>query len=353
MGAAVPAREEDAESYADSFESDDGEEGENGDEPADNEAEAAANAAGTDIGRGNGSVDGEEDLSDQDDSDDESSEQASVDVQRCSRPRVRTKGVKRERERQTLIYYDQHTYMVISRLRALNKRLSQQLEQQNKLVTTLAEEKKQTLLLIDSLRLEVQMHKQTVRAIRPTTSNGGKSDPRTASLPAMPRPPTQPTSPRDERGNNSRATTPRFGIQRRPVSPASPSLRKNQRVKTPGAVQEAQGCICGGRSQDAHLVEMYTLKLEKAEEERKDLQQRHAHQLANYSHELSRLERLLEKAHTVVQEKDNELRLQRTRQLYCSTPATPSSAVITHRRNSNAGIVVPLTVPRGDVRAYR
>ncbi|EGZ06737.1 hypothetical protein PHYSODRAFT_530679 [Phytophthora sojae] len=71
---------------------------------------------------------------------------------------------------------------------------------------------------------------------------------------------------------------------------------------------------------------MYTLKLEKAEEERKDLQQRHAHQLANYSHELSRLERLLEKAHTVVQEKDNELRLQRTRQLYCSTPATPSSA---------------------------
>ncbi|EEY59128.1 uncharacterized protein PITG_11593 [Phytophthora infestans T30-4] len=53
-------------------------------------------------------------------------------------------------------------------------------------------------------------------------------------------------------------------------------------------------------------------KLEKFDEERKEVQQRHAHQLANYSHELSRLERLLEKAHTAIQEKENELRLHRT-----------------------------------------
>ncbi|KAE8880054.1 hypothetical protein PF005_g19032 [Phytophthora fragariae] len=339
----IPPREEDAESYEDSFESDVGEEGENGDEPADNELEEAPNAVGSDR---NESVDGA-DSRDQGngDEDEEASEQASVDTLRSSRAAIRTKRVKRERERQTLIYYDQHTYMVISRLRALNKRLSQQLEQRTKLATTLAEEKKQHLLLIDSLQAEVQMHKQTLRAIRPTHSGAGRNDQRTATLPAVPRPPSQPTSPRDEKGNNTRAVTPRPAVspyQRRPVSPSNSSPRKSQRVKTAGAIPEAQGCVCGGRAQDAHVVEMYTAKFEKAEEERKELQQRHAHQLANYSHELSRLERLLEKTHAVVQEKDNELRLQRTRQLYCSAPATPSSsAVITHRRNSNAGITVP------------
>ncbi|GMF33502.1 unnamed protein product [Phytophthora fragariaefolia] len=348
-------REEDAESYADSFVSDDGEGGEGeeegreeyGDGPAQNESESGlsegmvATRRASDLG--NERIGGAANTSDDDDGDNATSDRDDSDSQHPPTPTVRTKTVKRQRERQTLIYYDQHTYIVISRLRILNKQLSKQLEQQNKLVATLAEEKKQHLLLIDSLRTEVQMHKQTLKAICPTTSGGASSPQRDASLPAVPRPPSQSTSFRDERFNSAKAVSPRsvaVPFHRRPLSPSSPSSRRSQRV----TVAEPQICACGGKSQaqEAHLVEMYTTKLEKAEEERKELQQRHAHQLANYSHELSRLERLLEKAHTAVQEKDNELRLQRTRQLYCSTPAAPStSAVVTHRRNSNAGIVVP------------
>ncbi|OWZ20889.1 hypothetical protein PHMEG_0004639 [Phytophthora megakarya] len=90
------------------------------------------------------------------------------------------------------------------------------------------------------------------------------------------------------------------------------------------------------------------IKLEKVEEERKSLQQRHGHQLANYSHELSRLERLLEKSHIALQEKENELRLQRTRQLYCTTPATPNtSSAGKVRRNSNTGIGAPTNSAAG------
>ncbi|POM71419.1 LOW QUALITY PROTEIN: Hypothetical protein PHPALM_12017 [Phytophthora palmivora] len=84
-------------------------------------------------------------------------------------------------------------------------------------------------------------------------------------------------------------------------------------------------------------------KLEKAEEVRKNLQQRHAHQLANYSHELSRLERLLEKAHIAIQENENEMRLQRTRQLYYSTHPTSNTAMI--RRKSYTGINTGIDIP--------
>ncbi|KAK1929303.1 Dual 3' [Phytophthora citrophthora] len=238
------------------------------------------------------------------------------------KPKARTKAVKRERERQSLIYYDQHTYTVISRLRAVNKHLSQQLEQQKKRVMTMAEEKKQHLQLIESLRTEVHMHKQTLRALHPT------SKAHEVVLPAVPRPPKN-----EDREDRKTAL-------RRPLSPPSQNPRKSPRLKTPLTLSADQTCTCGGKSASQD-VQMYATKLEKAEEERRDLQQRHAHQLASYSHELSRLERLLEKAHIIVQEKENELVLQRTRQLYCSTPTTPTSSPALRRRNSNSGSAVP------------
>jgi len=336
----ISLRDEDVESYADSFESDDGEEdGEaaTGGEPAENSSNLASsdssNAAASESDDGNESQDGAAD------EEEDEGPHDPVDSESSRDPKARAKVVKRERERQTLIYYDQHTYTVISRLRAVNKRLSHQLEQQNKLVAHLTEEKKQHVQLMDSLRAEVQMHKQTLRALHfSAPAHGAKNH--EAALPAVPRPPT---STRDEKDEAGRAITPRAAAspyRRPPMSPSSLSQRKSPRLKTP-VLSADQGCSCGGRSQshEAHLLEVCMAKLDKAEEERKDLQQRHAHQLANYSHELSRLERLLEKAHVVTQEKDNELRLQRTRQLYCSTPTTPtSSSTAAHRRNSNVGV---------------
>ncbi|KAF1782843.1 Ubiquitin-related domain [Phytophthora cactorum] len=241
---------------------------------------------------------------------------------------------KRERERQTLIYYDQHTYTVISRLRAVNKRLSHQLEQQNKLIATMAEEKKQHLMLIESFRTEVQMQKQALRALQPTTPKIHE-----ALLPAVPKPPQ--LNSRVEKDENSRAKAPHSAVSplRRP--PSSPL--KTPRIRT---AAECQGRPCSGRQSQETNLEIYMAKLEKFEDERKDLQQRHAHQLANYSHELSRLERLLEKAHAAIQEKDNELRLHRTRQLYCTTPTRPSTAsAAVRRRKSNSGVTI---APNGE-----
>ncbi|KAL4140030.1 hypothetical protein PRNP1_015459 [Phytophthora ramorum] len=345
------AGDDETESYADSFEAEDAEEEnddgeqenddaeeETGGAPPDNESELApsetSNAAENESE--NESEDVAVDASDYSNTVDEenSGQDTLVDDLSSRQPTARVKTTNRERERQTLIYYDQHTYTVISHLRAVNKRLSHQLEQQNKLVAHLTEEKKQHVQLIDSLRTEVQMHKQTLRALHPTTPSGGKN--LKASLPAVSRSPQQPSS-RDEKDEGSRTVTPHSPFRRPPLSPSNCGQRKSPRARTPVVMAEAQGCTCGGKSQsqDTQSLEVYMTKLEKAEEERKELQQRHAHQLANYSHELSRLERLLEKAHVVVQEKDNELRLQRTRQLYCSTLTTPSgSTTAPHRKNS-------------------
>ncbi|ETM50154.1 hypothetical protein L914_05762 [Phytophthora nicotianae] len=258
------------------------------------------------------------------------------DVEGTARRKERPNVMRRERDRQSLIYYDQHTYTVIARLRAVNKHLNHQLEQQNKLIASMAEEKKQQLYLIESLRTEVQMHKQTLRALHPSTPKTHES-----LLPVVPKPPQ--VNSRDEKDENSRAKPPHSVVS--PFrQPPRTYPRKSPRVRT---APEYQGRPCSGRqSQDSHL-EMYMTKLEKCEEERKDLQQRHAHQLANYSHELSRLERLLERAHVAIQEKDNELRLHRTRQLYCTTSTRPSTASTPlRRRNSNSGIT---TTPNGEI----
>ncbi|KAG3148575.1 hypothetical protein PI126_g12383 [Phytophthora idaei] len=198
----------------------------------------------------------------------------------------------------------------------------------------MAEKKKQHLMLIESFRTEVQMQKQALRALQPTTPKIHE-----ALLPAVPKPPQ--LNSRVEKDENSRAEAPHSAVSplRRP--PSSPL--KTPRIRT---AAECQGRPCSGRQSQETNLEIYMAKLEKFEDERKDLQQRHAHQLANYSHELSRLERLLEKAHATIQEKDNELRLHRTRQLYCTTPTRPSTAsAAVRRRKNNSGVTI---APNGE-----
>ncbi|KAG3010033.1 hypothetical protein PC121_g16404 [Phytophthora cactorum] len=335
----VSMRDEDVESYADSFESDEEREkigeGESRGGLPDREFGSEAENAEGERDKGNETEHGTADSSELGDVGGGGQGQNTYDdIEGSTKSKVLPNMRKRERERQTLIYYDQHTYTVISRLRAVNKRLSHQLEQQNKLIATMAEEKKQHLMLIESLRTEVQMQKQTLRALQPTTPKIHG-----ALLPAVPKPPQ--LNSRVEKDENSRAKAPHSAVSplRRP--PSSPL--KTPRIRT---AAECQGRPCSGRQSQETTLEIYMAKLEKFEEERKDLQQRHAHQLANYSHELSRLERLLEKAHAAIQEKDNELRLHRTRQLYCTTPTRPSTAsAAVRRRKSNSGVTI---APNGE-----
>ncbi|POM71420.1 PHD finger protein 14-like [Phytophthora palmivora] len=163
-------REDDTSSHADSFEPDDTEE-ENV-ETSYIASELTANGGAHDDETGNESETGTakiciNELGNMDEIELEQMQEVSFNEYPSNpKAQIGTKLFKGERERQTRFYYDQHTYTVVSRLRAVNKRLSHQLEQQNKLVTTMIEEKKQYLQLIDSLRTEVQMHKQTLRPLR-------------------------------------------------------------------------------------------------------------------------------------------------------------------------------------------
>ncbi|TYZ62384.1 hypothetical protein PybrP1_000782 [[Pythium] brassicae (nom. inval.)] len=157
--------------------------------------------------------------------------------------------------------YDESTYTIVSRLRAANKRLAAQLETQTRVVSTLQEEKKQHLQLIDTLHADLQMHKRTLRSFQLHSRRPHTTD-----------------------------------------DAAFPSRAGDRANNTVNALQQLQ--------------EKYAAKLEKSEQEKKDAQTRHGHQLANYSHELSRLERQLEHAHKATQEKESELRLQKIKQLY-------------------------------------
>lgn len=353
-----PARDEDNESYGDSFESEDREEHRD-DNPVAAEPEIVPPSTASELADKE-FEDGKSDEGDQVDNDPDRSDNVSCSNEETDSPSVLDDGFQRgpaqpakskvpdqqPRDRPTVSYYDQHTYTVISRLRAVNKRLTHQLELQNKQVTTLNEEKKQHLQLIETLRADLQMHKQTLRALQLSAPGGialgTKNHPHETSLPVVPRPPQQQnhSSSRDEKDEGGRCLTPRSPasqFRRPPTTPSSPTTRASPRAKTPVLGEKCCGSCGKASSQDGKLAEMYLVKLEKAEEERKEMQARHAHQLANYSHELSRLERLLEKTHVLAQEKDNELRLQRTRQLYCTAPATPpASGVVLLRRNSNA-----------------
>ncbi|RLN93216.1 hypothetical protein BBJ28_00017677, partial [Nothophytophthora sp. Chile5] len=287
---------------------------------------------------------------------------------RCSRRSNSRRAGGRGRDRQSSCYYDENTYTAISRLRAVNKRLTHQLEQQNKLMQRLNEEKKQHLQTIDTLHADVEMHKQTLRALHNTASGTAAAAKNQRLEPALPRvlvsagssrvvtkprPPRQ--SPRsgqeiglDDRSRPSLPSSASSMCLRPLQSPSGSSPRKSPNLKATtlptaevGSLHTA-GCSHAGHGhvQDAHLLEKLTAKLEKAEEERREQQARHTHQLSNYSHELSRLERQLDQAHCMVQEKDNELRLQRTRQLYCSTPVAPSGVAgvgtVAHRGSITA-----------------
>lgn len=250
--------------------------------------------------------------------------------------------------------YDDNTYAIISRLRAANKSLTTQLEKHVKSIAHLQEEKKQQLQTIQTLRADLQMHKQALKGLqtherRPFTSDDalndqsvrsssavistmlpqvtGGSSPRSGSSTANPH-----NSPRKgtlllkaadsvvgPRGHPPKPFSPRIPSQ--PLSPKRQLVLSPQR---PGAVNSNNN-----NNNNIHglqqLLEKYAAKLEKVEQEKKEMQTRHGHQLANYSHELSRLERQLDHAHKLAQEKENELRLQKTRQLYAHSGAASSA----------------------------
>lgn len=234
--------------------------------------------------------------------------------------------------------YDDHTYTIVSRLRAANKRLSAQLEKQTRLVRHLQEEKKQHLQLIHTLRADLQMHRQALKSFQPLSrrphasddalsgSAGGLSSPRlpqvapsvkdssgasgdtaTRCSSSLDRAPASPRLPSHPPSSTTMFKRPRGVSPRSPVAP-SPSSRGGAPAKYTGNNASAQ--------QHQLALERYEAKLEKAEQEKKEALSRHGHQLANYSHELSRLERQLEHAHRQSHERENELRLLKTRQLY-------------------------------------
>lgn len=256
-------------------------------------------------------------------------------------------------------YYDESTYTIISRLRAANKSLSVQLEKQTKVVTHLREEKKQHLQLIQTLRADLQLHKQTIKGCQSSRRRPNACDEtlltqtRSRASPALPhvmgvndvqsgtnvargnhpvKPPRNIDRLGIESGNGDREHSPAKGSGdlakvSSPRVPSSPTSLYKRPVlyspRSPGMLPATpHGALSNNSNALQQLLEKYAAKIEKAEQEKKETQIRHGHQLANYSHELSRLERQLDHAHKLAQEKENDLRLQKTRQLYDS----PSSA---------------------------
>lgn len=279
--------------------------------------------------------------------------------------------------------YDDSTYTIASRLRAVNKRLAAELEKQTRLVSTLQEEKKRHLQLLDTLHADLEMHKRTLRSVqlhsrRPHTTDGA-SPPSHASDRTSPRlPHVVAVAPRDagpgssSRGGASLSPTlssPRQSVGRHgdasgivraledqhaearvsalripshPLPATSPTSTRPRGVSprslaahSPNSQAQARATDWSSSSNNVsalqQLREKYAAKLEKAEQGKKDAQTRHCHQLANYSHELSRLERQLEHAHKATQEKENELRLQKIRQLYAHGAAGGGATTHDHR----------------------
>lgn len=261
--------------------------------------------------------------------------------------------------------YDGSTYAIITTLRAQNKRLVAQLEQQCKLIDTLNEEKKQHQHTIQTLRADTVMYKQTIKTFqstgvrdnrlslgnrsqlesssRPATSSGFSGSTilpvmikHTEDRPMSPRLAARcvtPTSLSTAEVPSKSAGSPRFASP-----PCSPSTNRRLIRSTE---REQIATTKEGTGDPRRQLEKYAIKLERAEQEHKELVARHTHQLANFSHELSRLERQLEHAQRAVQEKDNALRLQRTRQLYPSpnnsTSNNPSGFGVT---NTNSAMSV-------------
>lgn len=256
--------------------------------------------------------------------------------------------------------FDENTYAIISRLRAANKSLSTQLEKQLKSVAHLQEERKQHLQTIQTLRADLQMHKQALKGFqthgrRPFTGDDALNDqsvrpPSTVISTLLPQV-TGMSSPRS--GSSSHANphnSPRKGnlllkaadaetrAREHPPKPFSPRVSSQPLSPKRPLVLDPRSPAASGNNSNTHvmqqLLEKYAAKLEKVEQEKKETQIRHGHQLANYSHELSRLERQLDHAHKLAQEKENELRLQKTRQLYTHS-GTMTSAIGSGPRHLN------------------
>ncbi|GLE06968.1 hypothetical protein PINS_up016749, partial [Pythium insidiosum] len=125
----------------------------------------------------------------------------------------------------------------------------------------------------------------------------------------------------------------RRGRSHRRTGAASPSASKSvsaSRSASPGrhrpTASSSSSTASSTTSSSSTSEKLLQAKLEKLEQEKRDLVARHQHQLANYSHELSRLERQVENAQKLVQAKDYELRLQKSRHLYSvSPPSTPGA----------------------------
>ncbi|GLE03562.1 hypothetical protein PINS_up012464 [Pythium insidiosum] len=241
--------------------------------------------------------------------------------------------------------YDERTYHVVSRLRALNKQLQSRLDAQSKHLQHLQDERKQHLSRIQTLEHDCRELRQTLKAFQSTGAT-------TVAVPAsttleLPRvvQPVRPSSHQDRgspRCSASSDTAPvsplkAVGSPRPPATapPAlpSPSASKSvsaSRSASPGrhrpTASSSSSTASSTTSSSSTSEKLLQAKLEKLEQEKRDLVARHQHQLANYSHELSRLERQVENAQKLVQAKDYELRLQKSRHLYSvSPPSTPGA----------------------------
>ncbi|DBA01955.1 TPA: hypothetical protein N0F65_006688 [Lagenidium giganteum] len=294
------------------------------------------------------------------------------------------------------IYYDEQTYALVSRLRAINKQLTAEVEQHKKLIQRLQEEKKQQQHVIQTLQSDLQMHKQTIKAFQtgtyqrvalteehrpprlappamtppviavpdtpvsaadaPDKNKNSSSPPSSPSARPPPLPRVTATSPRSET-NSSRRSKPRLSIHlegeeddanQRLASPSSASVtsslqqQREQQQLSPRrfapykpahrslSLTDSSGPACSRMGATSPVSSVLEKKMETRA-------MRHAHQLTNYSHELARLERQLEHAHRLIQEKDNALRIQKIRTMYA--PSSPAGGGGHGRSNDPNGVL--------------
>lgn len=177
-------KEEEEDSYSADGESFESYSVEGGEEEAELELESkhggtSANGQ-VELGAGSDNDDGNDQGDDDDaeeDVEDKSSEEGRADSSPLHHHSARARQVKAKtaRQRDAVSYsYDENTYAVVTRLRAQNKRLVSQLEQQCKLINSLTEEKKQQQRVIQTLRADVNMHKQTIHALQTTSARGAR-----------------------------------------------------------------------------------------------------------------------------------------------------------------------------------
>ncbi|KAJ0403485.1 hypothetical protein ATCC90586_007029 [Pythium insidiosum] len=227
--------------------------------------------------------------------------------------------------------YDERTYHIVSRLRALNKQLQTRLDAQGKHLQHLQDERKQHLRRIQTLEQDCRELRQTLRTYQAT----GALTTTAVELPRVQ--PLRPSShqdrafQRDSHDGSDKPASPLKAVgSPRPPATAPPALALTSGLASPA--RHRSKCTSGSASSStcpstssstlSTSEKLLMAKLEKLEQEKRDLVARHTHQLANYSHELSRLERQVENAQKLVQAKDYELRLQKSRHLYSVCPTT-------------------------------